>query len=111
MSPMTRARRRTRKSDRSRMGKNCRAIWLRRLDLVHAELATVRFPRTADESMRLCAALSAASLRGLHESVRQEHPRADATRVRAETAALIARWDRAEAALSRPTRRGGRHQQ
>lgn len=84
------------------MAKNPCAIWLRRLDLVRTELAAVRFPCTADESLRLCAALSAASLRGLHESVRREHPRADATRIRAETAALIARWDRADAALSRP---------
>lgn len=79
-----------------------RAIWLRRLDLVHAELASVRFPRTADDSLRLCASLSAASLRALHDRPRREQSRPD-------VADLIARWDRADAALARPTRRGGRH--
>ncbi|MFZ5876447.1 MAG: hypothetical protein ACOYXU_08570 [Nitrospirota bacterium] len=79
---------------------NPRAIWLRRLDLVHAELASIRFPRTADESLRLCAALSAASLRALHDRPRRE-------RSCPEVAELIARWDRVEAALAR---RGGRHQ-
>ena len=102
MNSMTRTRRRTPRAGNSRTAKDRRAIWLRRLDLVRAELASVRFPRTADESLRLCALLSAASLRGLYEGVRRE-------RVRAETADLIARWDRGEASLSRPTRCGGRH--
>lgn len=106
---MTRARRRAQHSDLNRMSKNGRTIWLRRLDLVRAELATARFPRSVDEGLRLCAALSAASLRGLYESVRREHPHANAASVRAETAALLARWDRAETALLRPTRRGGCH--
>jgi hypothetical protein len=32
--------------------------WLRRMDLVKAELKTVRFPRTAQEGLRRCAELS-----------------------------------------------------
>lgn len=93
----------TPKPGTKRMATSPRPIWLRRLDVVRAELASVRFPRTADESLRLCASLSAASLRALHGRPRREHPGVG-------VADLIVRWDHSEATLSRPTRRGGRHQ-
>ena len=33
-------------------------LWLRRMDLVKAEMKTVRFPRTAREGFRQCVELS-----------------------------------------------------
>jgi hypothetical protein len=33
-------------------------LWLRRMDLVKAEMKTVRFPHTAQEGFRQCAELS-----------------------------------------------------
>ncbi len=43
--------------------------WLKRLDLVRAELRGMRFPRTAEEGIRECAELSEASMRLLKEQV------------------------------------------
>ncbi len=46
--------------------------WLKRLDLAKAELKSWRFPRTAEEGLRQCAKLSAASLKIFHATTRNK---------------------------------------
>jgi hypothetical protein len=72
-------------------------LWLRRLDLVKAEMKTVRFPRTAEEGFRQCAELSATALRWLRQSIKVEHPGASEEKVGLELRKLMARWSAADA--------------
>jgi hypothetical protein len=51
-------------------------LWLRRMDLVKAEMKTVRFPRTAREGFRQCVELSENVRRWFWESIRADHPEA-----------------------------------
>lgn len=44
-------------------------LWLRRLHLAKAEIEAVRFPASAEEGLRECAALSALALRLLKETI------------------------------------------
>jgi len=74
-------------------------IWLKRLDLVRAELKGMRFPRTAEDGLRQCADLSAApmglvkeetgeSLRAGEENTMEEETR----RLMAGFSPMDARW-------------------
>ena len=72
-------------------------LWLRRLDLVKAEMKTVRFPRTAQEGFRQCAELSATARRWFLDSLRQDHPGASAEEIEHERRLLLARFSAAEA--------------
>ena len=72
-------------------------LWLRRLDLVKAEMKTVRFPRTAQEGFRQCAELSTTALRWLRQSIKAEHPGASEEKVALELRRLMARWSAADA--------------
>lgn len=72
-------------------------LWLRRLDLVKAEMKTVRFPRTAEEGFRQCAMLSATAMRWLRQSIKAEHPGASEEKVDLELRKLMARWSAADA--------------
>jgi hypothetical protein len=71
-------------------------LWLRRLDLVKAELKTVRFPRTAQEGFRQCAMLSATARRWFLDSIRQEHPRWSQEQIERERRLILARFSAAE---------------
>lgn len=71
-------------------------IWLRKLDLVKAELKTVRYPRTAAEGFRQCAMLSATARRWFLDSIRQEHPKWSEEQVEHERRLILARWSAAE---------------
>jgi hypothetical protein len=66
--------------------------WLRRMDLVKAELKTVRFPRTAEEGFRQCAELSETARRWFRESIRTEHPGASEEKIEKERRLLLARF-------------------
>ena len=66
--------------------------WLRRIDLVKAELKTVRFPRTAEEGFRQCAELSETARRWFRESIRTEHPGASEEKIEKERRLLLARF-------------------
>jgi len=72
-------------------------LWLRRLDLVKAEMKTVQFPRTAQEGFRQCAALSETARRWFWESIRADHPRASDEDIEKERRLLLARFSAAEA--------------
>jgi hypothetical protein len=72
-------------------------LWLRRLDLVKAELKTVRFPKTAAEGFRQCAELSETARRWFLDSIRQEHPGASEEEIEKERRLLLARFSAAEA--------------
>jgi len=74
--------------------------WLRRLDLVKAELKGWRFPRTAEEGLRQCLSLSAFSLKMFDESFRHAHPRLSPAQLRIEKRRLLARFARSQAELS-----------
>ncbi|MGE0826755.1 MAG: hypothetical protein AB7G75_18615 [Candidatus Binatia bacterium] len=71
-------------------------LWLRRLDLVKAEMKTVRFPKTAAEGFRQCAELSETARRWLRQSLKAEHPGASEEKVDSELRRLMARWSAAE---------------
>jgi hypothetical protein len=71
--------------------------WLRRMDLVKAELKTVRFPRTAEEGFRQCAELSETARRWFRESIRTEHPGASEEKIEKERRLLLARFCAAQA--------------
>jgi hypothetical protein len=66
-------------------------LWLRRLDLVKAELKTVRFPRTAAEGFRQCAMLSETARRWFLDSIRQEHPGWSEVQIEHERRLIFAR--------------------
>jgi hypothetical protein len=72
-------------------------LWLRRLDLVKAEMKTVKFPRTAAEGFRQCAMLSETARRWFLDSIRQEHPGWSEAEVEKERRLLLARFSAAEA--------------
>jgi hypothetical protein len=72
-------------------------LWLRRLDLVKAEMKTVQFPRTAQEGFRQCAELSETALRWFVDSIRQDHPGASEEEIEKERRLLLARFSAAEA--------------
>ena len=71
-------------------------MWLRRLDQVKAELKGTRFPRTADEGFRQCAALSTTALRWLRDSIRGSFPNASEEQLETEKRCLLARLSAAE---------------
>lgn len=71
-------------------------VWLRRLDRVKAELRGTRFPRTAEEGLRQCAALSALSLRLLREEVSKGRAGTGRTQVETEMSRLLARFASAD---------------
>lgn len=72
-------------------------LWLRRLDQVKAELKGTRFPRTAEEGFRQCAALSIAALGWLRDSLKGAHPKASHEELEREKRLLLARLSAAEA--------------
>jgi hypothetical protein len=72
-------------------------LWLRRLDLVKAEMKTVKFPRTAAEGFRQCAMLSETARRWFLDSIRQEHPGWSEEEIEKERRLLLARFSAAEA--------------
>ncbi|MGH7960979.1 MAG: hypothetical protein ACRERD_04005 [Candidatus Binatia bacterium] len=72
-------------------------LWLRRLDLVKAEMKTVRFPQTAQEGFQQMVMLSETALRWLRQSVKAEHPGASEKKVDLELRRLMARWSAADA--------------
>ena len=71
-------------------------IWLRRLDLVKAELKTVHYPRTAAEGFRQCAMLSETARRWFLDSIRQEHPGWSEEQIEQERRLILARISAAE---------------
>ena len=71
-------------------------LWLRRLDLVKAEMKTVHFPRTAQEGFRQCAELSATARRWFLDSLRQDHPGASEEEIEHERRLLLARFSAAQ---------------
>jgi hypothetical protein len=72
-------------------------LWLRRLDLVKAEMKTVQFPRTAGEGFRQCAELSETARRWFLDSIRQDHPGANEEEIEQERRLLLARFSAAQA--------------
>jgi hypothetical protein len=69
--------------------------WLRRLDLVKAELKGWRFPRTAQEGLTLCAMLSAANLRIFYSTAgHKTDPDRLLNRLRQAELARIPKWKR-----------------
>jgi hypothetical protein len=71
-------------------------LWLRHLDVVKAELKTVRYPRTAAEGFRQCAMLSETMRRWFLDSIRQEHPGWSEEQIEQERRLLLARFSAAE---------------
>ena len=71
-------------------------LWLRRLDLVKAELKTVRYPRTAAEGFQQCAMLSETARRWFLDSIRQEHPEWSEAQIEHERRLILARCAAAE---------------
>jgi len=72
-------------------------LWLRRLDIVKAEMKSVRFPRSAQEGFRQCAELSETAGRLFWESIRADHPEASDKDVEQERRLLLARLSAAQA--------------
>ena len=72
-------------------------LWLKRLDLVRAELRGIRFPLTAEEGVRQCANLSAVSMGLLKEEIRKTLRTRDKEAVELETRRLLARFSRTDA--------------
>jgi hypothetical protein len=72
-------------------------IWLRRMDLVKAEMKSVRFPRTAQEGFRQCAELSERARGWFRESIRADHPGASDKDIEKERRLLLARFCAAQA--------------
>ena len=75
-------------------------VWLRRLDLVKAELKGWRFPRNAEEGLLLCAKLSAAYIRSVKKMLRKKHPGADERKIMFEMRRLFDRRKKAEMRLA-----------
>ena len=67
-------------------------LWLRRMDLVKAEMKTVRFPRTAREGFCQCVELSEHVRRWFWESIRADHPEASEEEIEKERRLLLARF-------------------
>jgi hypothetical protein len=72
-------------------------LWLRRLDIVKAEMKSVRFPPSAQEGFRQCAELSETARRLFWESLRADHPGASDEEIEQERRLLLARFSAAEA--------------
>jgi hypothetical protein len=72
-------------------------LWLRRLNLVKAEMKTVRFPRTAQEGFRQCAELSETARRWFRQSIQADHPGASKEEIEKERRLLLARRCTAQA--------------
>ncbi len=72
-------------------------LWFRRLDLVKAEMKTVRFPPTAQEGFSQCVELSETALRWFRQSIRDGHPGASEEEIEQERRLLLARFSAAEA--------------
>lgn len=72
-------------------------LWLRRLDMVKAEMKSVRFPRSAQEGFRQCAKLSDTALRWFRQSIRDDHPGLSQEKIEKERCLLLARFSAAEA--------------
>jgi hypothetical protein len=72
-------------------------LWLQRLDLVKAEMKTVRFPGTAQEGFDQCAKLSETARHWFRESIRADHPGASDEDIEKERRLLLARFSAAEA--------------
>ena len=72
-------------------------LWLRRIGLIKAEMKAVRFPRTAQEGLRLCAELSETARRWFRESIRADHPGASEEEIEKERRLLLARFCAAQA--------------
>jgi len=66
-------------------------LWLRRLDVVKAEMRTVKFPRTAREGFRQCAELSETARRWFWQSLRAGHPGASEQEIERQRRLLLAR--------------------
>ena len=66
--------------------------WLKRLDLVKAELKATRFPRTVEEGIRQCAELSAVSMGLFKEEIRRSLRTSDEKTVEMETRRLMAHF-------------------
>jgi hypothetical protein len=71
--------------------------WLRRMDLVKAEMKTVRFPRTAQEGLRQCAELSETARRWFRQSLQADHLGASEEEIEKERRLLLARRCAAQA--------------
>ena len=71
-------------------------LWLRRLDVVKAEMKTVRFPKTATEGFQQCAELSETVRRWFLDSIRQEHPEWSEAQIEQERRLILARWSAVE---------------
>lgn len=71
-------------------------LWLRRLDLVKAEMKTVKFPRTAAEGFRQMVMLSETARRWFLDSIRQEHPGWSEEQIEQERRLILARFSAAE---------------
>jgi hypothetical protein len=65
--------------------------WLRRMDLVKAEMKTIRFPRTAQEGFRQCAELSETARRWFRQSIGADHPGASEEEIEKERQLFLAR--------------------
>jgi hypothetical protein len=61
------------------------------MDLVKAEMKTVRFPGTAEEGFRQCAELSETARRWFRQSIQAEHPGASEEEIENERRLLLAR--------------------
>jgi hypothetical protein len=71
-------------------------LWLRRLDLVRAEMKGTRFPRSAQEGFWRCAMLSETMRRWFLDAIRQEHPGWSEEQIEQERRLLLARFSAAE---------------
>jgi hypothetical protein len=71
-------------------------VWLRRLQIVKAEMKSVRFPRSAQEGFRQCGELSDTARRLFWESIRADHPEASDEEIEKERRLLLARFSAAE---------------
>jgi hypothetical protein len=71
-------------------------IWLRKLDLVRAELKTVRYPRRAAEGFKQMVTLSETARRWFLDAIRQEHPKWSEEQIEQERRLILARWSVAE---------------
>jgi hypothetical protein len=67
------------------------------MDIVKAEMRSVRFPATAQEGLRQCAKLSATASRWFRESIRADHPEASEEEIEKERQLLLARLSAAQA--------------
>lgn len=72
-------------------------VWLRRLDIVKAEMKNARFPCSAQEGLHQCATLSATARRLFRESIRADHPEASDEEIEKERRLLLARLSAAQA--------------